>query len=268
MIRFYHIMVLCFIAALLGGCNGSEKDEPIWKDTKISDLAPSAGSKSPDDLLKTITFNIYIFEMPAKNISMLDNAWWILYTNSLEFNSYEAFNANSFSIGFGKDRMWNKIADLLRKAGAERIETVSLLLSDMEASDVAIATVYDEQTVFYRWRDGSVEGTSMGPGIIALRVKVEKIPGSRGVCKLDVLPVFLPPTRSLIPQLAAREKSNEFLFDWCRFGSKMAPSDFVFLGPKRYVGSQTTLDSLLFSRTYDDEQVVRTYLFVCSRIVD
>ena len=268
MIRFYHIMVLGCMTVLLTGCNGSEENEAIWKHTKISDLAPTTGTKDPDGQLKTITFNIYIFEMPAKNINILDNAWLLLYTNVLEFNSYQAFYSNSFSVGFGKDRMWNKIADLLRKADAERIETVTLLLSDREASDVAIATLYDEQNLFYHWRDGSLDETTMGPGIIAFRVKVEKIPGSRGVCKLDVLPVFLPPTRSLIPQLAAREKSDEFLFTWCRFGSKMAPSDFVFLGPKRYVGSQTTLDSLIFSRNYDDEPVVRTYLFVCSRIID
>jgi len=268
MIRFYQLMVLGFMAALLTGCNGSAKKEPIWKHTKISDLAPTAGTENPDDRLKTITFNIYIFEMPAKNISTLDNAWQILYTNALEFNSYEAFNANSFLIGFGQDQMWNKIADLLRAAGAKKLETVTLLLSDKEASDVAIATLYDEQTVFYLWRDGSLDGTTMGPGTIALRVKAEKIPGSRGVCKLDVLPVFLPLTKSSIPQIAAREQSGEFLFKWCRFGSKMAPSDFIFLGPKRYVGSQTTLDSLIFSRNYDDEPVARTYLFVCSRITD
>ena len=269
MIRFLQIMALGCIVALFTGCNGHKENEPIWKHTKITDLAPAASSKRPTDRLKITTFNIFIFQMPAKNLDTLKGAWQILYTRPLKFNDYAALRANSFSIGFGQNQMWDKIADLLRAADAERIETVTLLLSDNKINDVAIAPLYDEQTISYVLRDGSLESATMGPGIIVLRVKTEKIPGSRGVCKFDALPVFYSPVKSAIPQLAARDKSAELLFTPCRFALKMNPGDFLFLGPKRHLSGQSTLDSLFFSRTdNDDKPILRTYLIVCSRIID
>ena len=261
-------MVLGCIVALFTGCNGQEESDPIWKHIKITDLAPTPSDKRPADRLKIITFNIYIFQMPVKKFDTLKGAWQILYTKPLKFSDYAALRANSFSIGFGQNQMWDKIADLLRAAGAERIETVTLLLSDNKINDVAIATLYNEQTISYVLSDGSLEAVTIGPGIIALRIKAEKIPGSRGVCKFDALPVFSSPVKSAIPQLAARDKSAELLFTSCQFALKMNPGDFVFLGPKRYIDSQRTLDSLFFSRTDDDKPVVRTYLIVCSRIID
>ena len=261
-------MVSLCLLALFTGCNGPGKNQPIWEHTKISDLAPAHRGKSSADRLNTITFNIHIFQMPAKNISTLEDVWQILYTNHLDFNNYPAFRANSFAVGFGQGRTWNKIADLLLDAKAKRIETITLLFSDRQTNDVAIATLYDEQTVFYTASDRSLESTALGPGVIALRIKAEKIPEAKGVCKFNALPVFLSPTASFIPQLATRGKSTEVLFTSCHFGAKMALGDFFFLGPKRYVAGQTTLDSLFFSRTDKDKPVLKTYLIVCSGITD
>jgi len=195
----------------------------------------------------------------------LNDVWQMLYTKPLRFNDYDAFVANSFSVGFGEVQMWNKIADLLRATGGKRAKTVSLLLLDGQASDLAIAALGNEQTIFYISTDGSMEGVTIGPGNLALRIKAEKIPGLRGVCNVDVQPVFSLPVRSSIPQLAAREKLGEFLFDAAGFRLKMSPGNFVFLGPKKYTSDQITLASLVFSRP-GLGPVVRMFLFVCTRI--
>ena len=266
MIRFFQIAVFSCLGLLLTGCNGPEESEPIWEQVKIGDIAPSHSGKRPgDQLLKTANFAVYIFEIPTENISMLDGGWQMLYTEPLRFNDYDAFVANSFSVGFGEAQMWDKIADLLRAAGGRRVKTVSLLLSDGQAETIAIAGLSNEQAVFYISTEGSMEGATIGPGMLALRIKAEKIPGSRGVCNVDVQPVFSSPIRSSIPQLAARAKSGEFLFAVAGFRLKMSPGDFVFLGPEKYSSDQITLAGLFFSGP-GLRPVVRTFLLVCNRI--
>lgn len=264
-------MVFSCTVMLLTSCNAPEKDKPIWEQVKLSDLAPSTDAndaKHPgSQLLKTINLNIYIFEMPAENISALNDVWQTLYTKPLRFNDYDAFCANSFLVGFGQIQMWDKIANILRNAGGKKIETVSLLLLDGQTNDFTIARLDKEQTIFYISSAGSMEGATIGPGKLALRIKVEKIPGSRGVCKVNAQPVFPSPIRSPIPQLAARTKSAEFLFTSAGFSLKMSPGDFVFLGPEKYIGHQITLGSLFFSRP-GRKPSVRMFLLFCTKIID
>jgi hypothetical protein len=231
-------------------------------------LAPSHNTKHPAaQLLKTINFNIYIFEIPAENISVLDSVWQSLYTKPLQFNNYEAFGANSFSVGFGQLQMWNKIADLLRTAGAEKAETVALLLSDGQADDIVITGLASEQSIFYISTAGSVEGTTSGPGILALRIKADKIPGARGVCNVYVLPVSSPLTKSPIPQLSTGAEYGEFHFTSAGFRLKMSPNDFFLLGPEKYISNQITLGGLLFN-VPGRKPVARMFLFICTRIND
>ncbi len=252
---------------LLTGCNSPEKNESIWRHVKIGDIAPSQSNRRlGGQLLKTINFDVYIFEIPAENISALDDIWQVLHTKQLQFNDYDAFAANSFSAGFGQIQMWNEVAGLLRAAGGKKIETVSLLLADGQANDLIIARLYRKQTIFYVSTDDSIEGATVGPGELVLRIKAEKIPGSRGVCNVNAQPVFPSPIRNAIPQLAAREKSGEFLFTSAGFGLKMSPGDFVFLGPVKYT-DQITLAGLFFSKD-ERKPAIRTYLIVCTRIND
>jgi len=266
MIRLLKIMVFSCAVALLTGCSAPGKDEPIWQQVKIGDLAPSHNGKQPGgQLLKTANFTVYIFEIPAENTGSLDDIWPMLHTKPLRFNYYDAFANNSFLVAFGQLPMWNKVADLLQAAGGKRVKTVSLLLPDGQANDIPIATLGNEKTIFYISTEGPMEGVTIGPGGLTLRIKAEKIPGSRGVCNVDALPVFSPPISSPIPQLAAREKSREFPFACCHFGLKMGPGDFVFLGPQKYSSDQTTLAGLFFSRP-GPRPVVRMFLIVCSRI--
>jgi hypothetical protein len=268
MIRLFQIMVFGCTAALLTSCNAPEKEKPIWQQVKISDLAPYSDVNHPAGrLLKTINLDIHIFEMPAEKIDALNNVWQMMYTKPLQFNDYDAFCANSFLVGFGQIQMWDTIASVLRDAGGKKIETVSLLLPDGETNDFTIARLDKEQTIFYISSAGPMEGTTIGPGRLALRIKVEKIPGSRGVCQVNAQPVFPSPITSSIPQLAAQAKSAEFLFTSAGFGLKMSPGDFVLLGPEKYISHQITLGSLFFSRP-GPKPTVRMFLLVCTRIID
>jgi len=283
MIRVYYIAVLSCLFFCLAGCNESEKkNEAPWQHLKITDLAPShSGNQPGTGLLKTINFNVYIFEIPAENVSTLDDVWQMLYFQPIRFNDYDAFGANSFSAGFGQIPMWNRIADVLQAADGKEAKRVSLLLADGQANDVAIVVLDREQTVFHISGKGSMEGATIGPGELALRIRAEKIAGLRGVCKTDVLPVFTPPRRSTIPLLAARDKSGEFRFTSTGFSLKMSPGDFVFLGPETYIDDQITLGGLFFSKPQgslffsalerklpEHKPAVRVFLLVCTSITD
>ncbi len=276
------LVSLVFLTFYLIGCASPEENEPIWQQLKIGDLAPSHSGKRPGgQLLKTINFNVYVFEMPEEKISALDDIWQMLHRKPLQFNDYDAFGANSFLAGFGQAQMWNKIRDLLLAADGKGTERVSLLLRDGQANGLPIARLDNEQTVFYISSSGSMEGVTIGPGELSLRIKAEKIPGSRGVCKMSAVPVFSPPIRGSIPELVYRAKAGEFPFSSCGFGLKMSPGDLVVLGPEKYIDHQITLGGLFFSRPEgslffsrterkppERKPAVRIFLLLCTSIND
>jgi len=249
MVRLLQIFVLGCLVILLVGCDAAEKEKPVWEQVKIGDLAPSHSGKGPSDQsLKAINFNIYVFELPAEKVTALDDVWQMLYRHPLRFNDYTAFVANSFSVGFGEIKMWNRIGGLLDAAGAKRAPSVSLFLSDGRADDLAVARIYREQTISYASVGGSMVGATVGPGRLVLRIRAKKIPGARGVCYVEVHPVFSPPMRSFVPELATRAKAGELVFASAGFGLNMSPGDFFLLGPGEYISDQVSLSSLFFSK--------------------
>lgn len=282
MVRVLQILVFSCVVMLLGGCNGAEEDKPIWEKVKIGDLLPTRGGKGPSKgTLKTINFNVYVFEMPAENIGTLADVREMLYEQQFRFFDYNAFRANSFSVGFGQMQMWDEIGELLNAAGAKKMPTVSLLLVEGQSNDVTIIDLYGEQPVFYVAGGGSMPGASIGPGKLALRVKAEKIAGARGVCNVMVHPVFTPPRRSSIPELAGRAKAGELPFVSAGFQLRMSPGEFFLLGPERYVSDQISLGGLFFSKPEGSlfftksesgssavkpelKPAIRIFLFVCT----
>ena len=110
-----------------------------------------------------------------------------------------------------------------------------------------------------------MKGVNIGPGILALRIKAKKIPFSRGVCNVDIYPVFLPNRIGTGTQLSAHEKFSKFVFDFAGFKLKMTPGDFFLLGPKKHLADQMTLARLCFGGPMA-RPTVRIFLFVCAGI--
>jgi len=273
------LVSLVFSTFCLIGCTTPE-EEPIWEKIKIGDLAPRRGGKPPAArLIKTINFDLHIFEIPAENIDKLDDTRKNLYTKPLRFNSLHAFGANSFSVHFGQIRMLDEIYNLLLAANGKIIAKVSLMLADGLPESIAITGLDGPRTIFFTSTYGSREGANIGPGILALRLKAQTIPGSRGVCNVTAYPVFSPPIiRGAIPQLDARAKRGEFPFSAAAFELKMGTGDFVLLGPKEYISDQTALGGLFFSnpkgtlfiskterKPPELKPAVRIFLLVCTR---
>jgi len=269
---------LLFSAFCLVGCTNHESEPPIWEKVKIGDLAPhETGKTQQAELLKMTKLDVHIFEIPVENISELDKIRKKLFIRPLQLKDYKAFNANSFMVRFGQVDLLRQTNDWLVGAEGRNIAKVSLMLADGQAQTIVIAGLDRPQTIFYTAANDSSEGASVGPGIFGLRIKAEKIPGSRGVCDLVAYPVFSPPTKSSIPQLDTIGKLREFPFTSAAFGLKMSPGDFVFLAPKENVSDQTSLGGLFFSnpqgglffskaKSPEYKSAVRIFLLVCTGI--
>jgi hypothetical protein len=236
---------LCFY---LTGCKEPEQKEPLRENVKIGDLAPAHSGQSAPGGLKTINFNIHVFEIPAENINRLSDFWQTLRTQPLRFNSFKAFRDNSFLIGFGQMKVWGRINDELIAAGGQKITTISLMLEDNQPDDLTITELSTPRNISFIASDGSDQRANIGPGNLVLRIKAEKIPESRDGCKLTVYPVFTVPLGSPIEELNARLKAREFAFSSAAFSLNMGIGDFVVLGPERYLNVPSTLDGLLFSK--------------------
>jgi len=103
--------------------------------------------------------------------------------------------------------------------------------------------------------------------LVGLRIKAERISGSKGVCEVDAQPVFTPAISQLAWLPGGREKSSDLFFTAVGFKLKMNPGDFILLGPQKYLRDKTTLGGVFFSGA-GREAAVRTYLLVCADIVD
>jgi len=214
-------------------------------------------------------FAVYIFDIPADNIDKLEDLWRKLYAKPLRFNDYEAFSDNSFSIGFGQPQTREEIRGLLRAAGGRQIETISLLLSDDEPVDLTISYLDKEQTVFYKPAGSSMEGATLGPGTLSLRVKAKKLLQTRGVCDFKAQPVFTPPQSRYVRQMPDARVQGEYVFVFAEFGLCMAPGDFFVLGPAKYVPNQITLGGIFFSRPDTKPvPVAQVFVFVCASVMD
>jgi len=283
MTRILQIMVFSCAGLALSGCNGSEKNKPIWEDIKIGDLAPTKNGKRLDtQLLKTINFDVHIFEIPAENTNKLDDVRRTLSGKPLRFYDYNAFSANLFSIGFAQIQSLDQILFLLHVADGKKARTVSIMLPSGQTDDLAIATLRNKQTISYIPTDESTESVTIGPGQFSLRIKAEKI--SDRTCNVTALPVFSPPTASPILQLAPLRKSRDFFFTAAGFRLKMSPGDFIFLAPQKYVSNKATLGTLFFNKPegslffskpeYGQPQkakhkpAVRVFLLICTGITD
>jgi hypothetical protein len=249
MIRLLEIAVLGCLFFMPAGCNSSEEQEPIWERVKLGDLAslhdPGQGDNRP---LKTINFNVYVFEIPADSVGVLDDIRKSLYPGPLRFRDYDAFKANSFSVAFGQKLAAGRVAELLRGVGGTRVQMVSLLLPDGQFNDVVMAGLPGEQTIFYTATGGGMEGVSLGPGTLVLRIRAERIPTFKGFCSVKVSPVFVSATRRIVPRLGQGREVDEFLFASTEFRVKMAAGDFFFLGPADYADGRMALASHFFSR--------------------
>ena len=271
--------------SLSTGCK-EPKQEPVWENVKIGDLADRDPNQSPKaNLLRTIDINVLVYEIPVENIDKLTKIRNQLFIPPLRLTSYPAFSGNSFFVRFGPgsspDDLLNGTLSKLQAAEGQKIANVSLMLSDGQPETITITGIGGPQTVYFTGQSGSKEGAKIGPGIIGLRVRADKVEDTSGICKVVVYPVYSPLMQSPIPTLDERAKLREFPFNSAAFGLNMSPGDFVLFGPEEYLSDQTTLGSLVCSNPRGSmfvnesekklpelKPAVRIFVFICTKVSD
>ena len=257
----YSVLLMSLI-----GCHPDKKQDPIWHDLKIGDLTPPKKHQQ-NFFLTTMNFDVYTFEIPAENIDVLNQIWSQLYTEQIQFNNPTTFNTNSFSAAFGELAMWDQIADLLRLANGRKTHKLTLLLSHDQPEDIVIARLDTPQNVFYISPNHSMEGATIGPGQISLRVKANRVPDSRGVCMLHAKPVFSPYLARSSFKSDSNKKTGELAFIPFGFAVRMSPGYFVFLGPNQRIETEGSLASFFFIKP-GKKPAIKTYLLFCTGIMD
>lgn len=281
MVRVLHIVAFGVIILSPLGCREPQGEVPIWEKVKIGDLAPVGGKPSQAELVKAVHLDVHVLEIPADNISELEAIRKQLHIRPLRLTSFKAFDGNSFLARFGRGNLWDEVRTVLTAANAQDVVRVSLMLTDGEPQTFAVTGLSSTQTVFYTAVDGSRQGANVGPGIIGLRIKADRVPSMRGVCDVVAYPVFSLPVKSAIKELDSQMKKREFPFTAAAFGLRMSPGDFVYLGPKQYVSDQSDLGGLFFTnlrgnliidraarKPPERKTAVRVFLLTCTRIDD
>ncbi len=264
-------ILFCFLGVILfSGCVHPEQDDTkALEGVKIGDLAPPAGSidKPQFERLKTIDFDIYVVEIPVKKIADFNSICQKLSMEAIRFTNYDIFKSNCFAAGFGAPMQWDPTTNKLRNAGCKIGETISLLLSNGQASDVAITDLRAKQDIFYVSGSGGIEGVTLGPGNLAIRIRAVKAYNSSRVCSVDIQPVFATSASNPLLDTIYRRKNHGFVFVPLGIKSKMRTGDFILIGPEQYTADQTTLGGLFFYKAAKTP-MLKAYLIVCKHITD
>jgi hypothetical protein len=276
MIRVIEIAALIALCFIPSGCE-PKSDNNFPNNLKIKDLAPKIDANSPDvNKLKTINLDVHILDIPEENFKKLNEIRSTLNIKPIKFYNSLAFSANSFSAYYGKNKTLNTVYDLLKIAGAQSVTHIANILPDGESSDIMIKQLPQMQLVYYNSLDGLKEAARVGPGIIAMRITVEKTTSLDNAAAVTIYPIFTSMSSNAIPKLRMQEKLYDFPFTSAALRLNMIPGDLIFLAPESNISDQSTLGGLFFSnpdgtmfmnfnenKLPESKPSVRVYLLTC-----
>jgi hypothetical protein len=251
------IAYVLIVSVLLTGCTGTSKKPPPTSSIKLSDLVPV----NPASPVKTAAFDVYTIQLPAENMDRLSDIWSMLYTKPVRSANPAASSANNFKLVFGEIQMWQRTAALLDSAGAALIERNRLILDYGQMKDFIITKITSQTEMSYLTPDLTIETLTARPGRFVLRLSVSPVPGERGICSLNAIPVLIP----AVPRDANKQpqKIEEKFFNALAFTVEMSPSDFFIMGPAGYPGANS-LGNLVFATPHGHK--IWVYTVFCSGI--
>ncbi len=252
--------------ALLAGCEESRQG-PQTGGIKIGDLAPTGRSGRPDRprTLQTTNIEVVSFELPAENISRLDDIWRMLSAGAIRYNSPAGFAANGLRAGTGRYGDYQRITATLDSAGAEKVFNTSLLIPNGQAQILNLGRLARRTNISYIGRNGAIETADTGPGVLGLQVYARQFSGSQDVANVHVMPVISASTEGLPKELADRLRENDVRFYSAGLRVIMKQGDIFLLAPREYSTDDTTAAGRFFSRPGPKPTVI-VLLFACTSI--
>ena len=231
------------------GCEQRKPAEPpIWEQVKIGDLAPSGPGNSSGGVIPSINFDVQVIEVPSERLGDLTGLWGMLEVKGVRLTSYAAFAGNEFQVRVGAAQMLGGVYEQVGKVGGVRVGSLSLLVPDGQTQDVPVAELPARVTVSFFKADDTKQTATLMQGVLVLRVKAQRVPELRGVCKLVAYPVFTVPVGGAVPELQARGKQREVIFDGAAVGLRMMPGQMAVLAPAGELLDPSVLGGLFFEQ--------------------
>lgn len=233
-------------AWILPGCRSQKTPPPVWEQAKIGELAVISPPKTPlPSLAAQIKLEVLAFEIPAENVSQLDEMWSALTSKGLRFKNHDAFRANGFRVGKGRAHDLSWVVGKLGEAQGVRVDTIALMLTDDLEDDIRVRPVSTPRSVHFTAMDGSRQDTTVNAGVFCWRVKAKKLGTSGVIAQFTAYPFFKIRVPQAIEELAELARSRQIAFMAAAFTTRLTVGDLIVVGPERDHGDQSTLGGLL-----------------------
>jgi hypothetical protein len=229
-------------------CRKPQQEPPIWQNVKIGDLSDPDSNNKHVETLQSINIAVHVFEIPIESIKKLRCLWNATESRSLRFKNHYAFRSNAFRAGMATTYKWDAITACIVQAGGHLAETVALLCTSEQPGDLTMAILDKRGEITFIGKDGQTKQTTIGPGHLVLRIKVQRLSRDPQACQLVTYPVFTIPVPSSVPELAERIRSREIAFITAAVTTPISPGQILVLGPEEYYGDESTLGGLFFEK--------------------
>ncbi|MBN1796567.1 MAG: hypothetical protein JW804_07835 [Sedimentisphaerales bacterium] len=263
-----HLIVIFhfYLLFTLTGCETQQPQQntPSTQGLKITDLAP-IDNDDIDYNLKTMNFDIITLEIPAENLSMLDEIWPALYTKPITLANTFSYKGNAFQTAFGEIQMWKQVGEIIDSAQAQQSSRSRFLMTMEKTENFIIKNLIKPIDIYYLNASLSPEILTEQTGRISLNFKADKPLGTRGVCSLLITPTLI--TDKPAPSKDSTPDTDKNPFEHLGLIAKMTPGDFLLIGPRKNYKQKDSLSSYFFHRKYNREKVL-IYAVFCIGIND
>jgi hypothetical protein len=273
------VIINCLILVILTGCADTRR-KPETKGIKIGELAPKGKTPNPPIMqsLQTTNIDITAYELPAKDINLLDNVWVILADNTegLRITDPAGFAANGLRISAGTFGKKNKITDALKTIKARNLSTTSLLIQSNQPELFVLGRLTSKSIIAYIARGGADANAEAGPAILGLQVYARQFKPptvswqttpAQTISRVQITPIIAASTEGLPEELAIRLKQTDLRIYSAAFGLNMKPGDIFVLAPTPdKINDDTTAAGRFLTRN-GSEPMIKILLFVCTSIM-
>jgi len=257
--RILSAIILVVLAGVLVGCNDGRGDADIPKISEVAKL------KEEKNRSVSAGFYVYLLEIDANEFGLISESLAELNEPEMKLTISKVFSDNGFVIAAGQRSDWVELGAKLLLAQARKTETISLLVYEGISNDIAVSSLKEPNSVFCKVGDNKFLNLKLGPGQNRLRLRISSVIGLLGVCRVDVMPIFMPGRMNNDDRFIRNKFAKETVFKGSALNFRIHPGQFVLIGSKNYEPEHRTLSSIFFS-SKEPPYTVRLVLLACNVI--
>lgn len=221
---------IIILAAGISGCAEPEKPDkaPSIEGIKITDLIPSTAEKLPP----AISFKLYTFEMPGKNLPIMESVFSALSTGNINFTNRKAFARNAFAAGIGSKDLWAVVGKQLRDANAKKISTSNIIIRDKSGYEIPAKEIMEPVSLTYIDLDTKIVQRDLRSGVLAWRITAGPAMPRKGTAAIRVEPLLRELQPSMISKVAGNEEFGLTVFKSNSMTMVIEEGQFLILAPQ------------------------------------